>query len=86
MHIIFWLIVGVLAGWIASVIMKTNRDQGTIMDIVVGIIGAVVGGWVFDNFFGINVSGFWGTLISAIVGAIILLGIIRLFFRDKTVS
>jgi uncharacterized membrane protein YeaQ/YmgE (transglycosylase-associated protein family) len=82
MHIIFWLIVGALAGWIASMIVKTNQEQGTIMDIVVGIIGAVIGGWVFDTFLGVNVTGFWGTLVSAIVGAVILLGIIKLFKKS----
>lgn len=83
MHIIFWLIVGALAGWIASLIVKTNEAQGTLMDIIVGIIGAVVGGWIFDHFFGINVTGFWQTLLSAIVGAVVLLFIIKLLFKGS---
>ena len=50
MGIILWIIFGALAGWIASVIMKTNSSQGMVMDIVMGIVGAVVGGFLFGLF------------------------------------
>jgi len=45
-----WLIIGAIAGWLASKVMKTNRQQGLVMDIVVGILGAFVGGFLFNQF------------------------------------
>lgn len=77
MNIILWLIFGGLVGWIASMVMKTNSEQGTLMDIVLGIVGAVVGGLVM-NFFGEpGVTGFnIYSFIVAIIGAcaVIFLG------------
>jgi uncharacterized membrane protein YeaQ/YmgE (transglycosylase-associated protein family) len=80
MEIIVWIIFGALAGWIASIIAKTNAAQGTVADIVLGIIGALVGGYVF-NFFGAQgVSGFnLYSLLVAVVGALIVIGIGRMF-------
>ncbi len=79
LNIILWILFGALAGWIASMIMGTNAQQGAIGNIVVGIIGAVIGGWIV-GIFGASVSGFnLGSLLVAILGAIILLFIIRLF-------
>jgi len=73
-----WIIIGALAGWLASIAMKTNRQQGLLLDIVVGIIGALVGGFIF-NALGIGgVTGFnlW-SLFVAFIGAVILLAIVR---------
>lgn len=79
MNIIAWIIVGALAGWIASMIMKTDASMGALANIVVGIIGAFIGGWVV-SLFGYNVME--GTLnissvLTAILGAVILLAIIK---------
>lgn len=74
-----WLIVGAAAGWLASVVMKTNRQQGLFMDIVVGIIGALIGGLLFTEFGTAGVTGFdiW-SLFVAFVGAVVLLAAVRL--------
>ncbi|OGH27861.1 MAG: hypothetical protein A3C27_00180, partial [Candidatus Levybacteria bacterium RIFCSPHIGHO2_02_FULL_39_36] len=58
MSILLWIIFGALAGWLASVIMKTNTQQGLLMDIVLGIVGAVVGGFVMSIFGQPGVTGF----------------------------
>jgi uncharacterized membrane protein YeaQ/YmgE (transglycosylase-associated protein family) len=73
-----WIVIGALAGWLASIAMKTNREQGLLIDIVVGIVGAFIGGFVF-NALGIGgVTGFniW-SLFVAFIGAVILLAILR---------
>lgn len=78
MNILLWIIFGALAGWIASLIMKTDAEQGAFLNIVVGVIGAVLGGWIM-NFFG--ASGTTGfnlySLLVAILGACILIAIVR---------
>lgn len=78
MNIILWIVFGALAGWIASLIMGTNRQQGCLIDIIVGIVGAFLGGFVFSLFGGQGVTGFniW-SLIVAVIGAIILLAIVK---------
>lgn len=77
MSIIAWLILGLLAGWIASMIMGSG-GYGVVGDIIVGIIGALIGGFITGPLFGIDVTGFNVTsLIVAIVGAIILIAIFR---------
>jgi len=73
--ILFYTIIGLVAGWLAGVIMK-ERSLGLIGNLVVGIVGAIIGGYIFE-FFGISTGGLFGSLISAIVGAIILLYIIQ---------
>ena len=81
MNILLWIIFGALAGWIASVIMGT-RGQGVLVDIVLGIIGAFVGGWLFQQFGAQGVTGFnLGSLLVAVVGAIIIIAVARLFRR-----
>lgn len=78
MNIIVWIIFGALAGWIASIIMKTNAEQGAIANIIVGIIGAVIGGFVFSFFGGEDITGFNSySLGVAIVGSVILLAILK---------
>lgn len=78
MGIILWIIFGAIAGWIASLIMKTDAQQGTLLNIIVGIVGAMLGGFIF-NFFGeAGVTGFnLYSLLVATVGAIILLAIVK---------
>lgn len=85
MNFIIWLIVGGIIGWLASLVMKTDAQQGILLNIVVGIIGALLGGWLLSPLFGegtINQSDFSvGGLIVSFLGAIILLAIVNLFRR-----
>ncbi len=80
---ILWIIVGALIGWLASIIMKTNSRQGLIADIIVGIVGAFVGGFFLSPLFGvstINESNYsLPALLVSLGGAIILLAISKLF-------
>jgi uncharacterized membrane protein YeaQ/YmgE (transglycosylase-associated protein family) len=78
MGYILWIIFGALVGWIASLIMKTDQQQGAILNIVVGIIGAVVGGWLM-NFFGKGaVSGFnFYSFLVALLGAVVLIAVVK---------
>lgn len=82
MNIILWIIFGALVGWIASIIMRTNAEQGAVANIIVGIVGAFIGGLISQALGGPGISGFNLTsLIVAILGAVILLAIVRLFTR-----
>lgn len=77
--LIVWVIVGAIAGWLASIVMRTNRQQGLLADIIVGVVGGIIGGFVF-NALGVGgaVSGFNVTsVVVAFVGAIILLAVLR---------
>ena len=77
-NLIAWIIFGALAGWIASLIMGTNERQGAIANIVIGVVGAVVGGFIVQALGGGGISGFnVSSLIIAIFGAIILLAIVK---------
>lgn len=74
MGIILWIIFGALAGWIASVIMKTDYRQGTSMDIIMGIIGAIVGGFLMGLVGQEGVSGFnLYSLVVAVIGAVVVI-------------
>jgi len=74
--LIWWAVVGLIAGWAAGKIMK-GGGYGVVMDIVLGIIGAVVGGWLM-GIVGIHAGGFLGTIIVAIIGAVFLIWITRM--------
>ncbi|MGA3293018.1 MAG: GlsB/YeaQ/YmgE family stress response membrane protein [Candidatus Acidiferrales bacterium] len=75
--LIGWLIIGLLAGWIAGHVAR-GRGFGCVVDVILGLIGAVIGGWIFTKL-GIVVWGFWGSLAAATVGAVVLVAIARLF-------
>jgi uncharacterized membrane protein YeaQ/YmgE (transglycosylase-associated protein family) len=82
MNFLIWLIVGGVIGWVASIIMGTNRQQGILLNVIVGIVGAFVGGLVLTPLFGIatiNQDNFSlpGLMVS-LVGAIILLALVSL--------
>lgn len=87
MSIIIWLIVGGIIGWVASLIMKTDAQQGIFLNIVVGIVGAFLGGWLFGLFFGggadVNDGISLTSILVSLVGAIILLAIVNLFRRGR---
>ena len=87
MGIIVWLIFGGLVGWIASMIMGTDAQQGILMNIIVGIVGAFIGGWIGGTFLGRGVSGFFDlwSWILAIVGAVVLLWLVRMFTGRRRV-
>ena len=87
MNFIIWLVVGGLIGWVASMIMKTDGQQGMILNVVVGIIGAMLGGWLLAPMFGTgtikqNDFSLAGLGVLA-AGAIILLAIVNLFRRGS---
>lgn len=87
MNFIIWLVVGGLIGWVASMIMKTDGQQGIFLNIIVGIVGAFLGGWLISPLVGvptINQSAFSiGALVVSLLGAIILLAIVNLFRRGS---
>lgn len=86
MDFIVWLIFGALAGWIASMIMKTDAEQGALMNIVIGIVGAFLGGFIMNTFGQPGVTGFnIYSAVVAILGAVVLLAIYKMFTR-RTVS
>jgi uncharacterized membrane protein YeaQ/YmgE (transglycosylase-associated protein family) len=81
--VLVWVIVGAIAGWLASLVMGTNRSQGLLADILVGILGGVIGGFVL-NALGVGgaVTGInLGSIVVAFIGAIILIALLRLFSR-----
>jgi uncharacterized membrane protein YeaQ/YmgE (transglycosylase-associated protein family) len=77
--LIVFLVIGILAGWLAGKIMK-GGGFGLVGDLVVGVVGAFLGGWVF-GLLGITAYGLLGTLVTALVGALLLLFIVRLVKR-----
>jgi uncharacterized membrane protein YeaQ/YmgE (transglycosylase-associated protein family) len=85
MNLLIWLAVGGLIGWGASIVMGTDGRQGIILNVVVGIIGAVLGGWLLAGPFGqatINQGNFSvGSLLVSFLGAVILLAIARFVRR-----
>ncbi|MCS3903131.1 putative membrane protein YeaQ/YmgE (transglycosylase-associated protein family) [Methylohalomonas lacus] len=86
MGIIMWLVIGGLVGWIASMIMGTNAQQGIILNVVVGIVGALIGGWLIGPLLGagsINDGITVMSFIVSLIGAVILLAILRLFQRSS---
>ncbi len=80
-NIIIWLVVGGVAGWLASLVMARDGQQGILLNIVVGIIGAVIAGWLFGA--GINDVITVMTFVYSVIGAIILLAIINLINRGR---
>jgi uncharacterized membrane protein YeaQ/YmgE (transglycosylase-associated protein family) len=78
MGLIAWIILGALAGWIASIVMRTDAEQGAIGNIIVGIIGALIGGFIMQMFGASGVNGFsLYSLLVAVGGAIVLLAAYR---------
>jgi uncharacterized membrane protein YeaQ/YmgE (transglycosylase-associated protein family) len=86
MGILIWLVVGGLVGWIASIVMRTDGQQGLILNVVVGIVGALLAGFVVSPLLGIgtiNEGISVGTFLVSLVGAIILLAVVNLFRRGS---
>ncbi len=84
MNWLAWIVFGGLAGWIASIVMKANASMGLLANIVVGIIGAFVGGFVFNLFGGSGVTGFnLYSLVVAVIGAVALLWLMSVFTNRR---
>jgi uncharacterized membrane protein YeaQ/YmgE (transglycosylase-associated protein family) len=86
MNFIIWIVIGGLIGWAASIVMKTDAQQGmSFLNVVVGIVGALVGGWLLSPLFGtgtINQNDFsLASLVVSLLGAIILLAVVNLLRR-----
>lgn len=78
MNILLWIILGLIAGWLASVLMRTNSQQGMVADMVIGIIGAVVGGFLMTMLGAAGVTGFnMYSLFVATLGAVVLIAVRR---------
>ena len=75
--LIGWIIIGLIAGWLAGKLAR-GRGYGCITDIILGIIGSFIGGWIFTKL-GIFGGGFWYSLAAATVGAVVLVAIVHLF-------
>ncbi|GGY11331.1 GlsB/YeaQ/YmgE family stress response membrane protein [Massilia dura] len=87
MNFIIWIVIGGIIGWLASLVMKTDAQQGLFLNIVVGIVGALLGGWLLSPLFGtgtINADDFSPlSLLVSFLGAVILLAIVNLVFRGR---
>jgi uncharacterized membrane protein YeaQ/YmgE (transglycosylase-associated protein family) len=83
MNLLLWIVLGALAGWLASLIMGTDEQQGALMNIVLGVVGALVGGFLMNLFGMQGVTGFnvYSILVS-ILGAVILVWLGRLVIRE----
>ena len=82
MNFLIMLIVGGIAGWLASMVMRTDGQQGIILNVVVGIIGGFLGGFLLPMV-GLSFGGTVGFLITAFIGAVVLLLIVNLFTRGR---
>lgn len=87
MNFIIWIIIGGIIGWLASIVMRTNAQQGMLLNIIVGIVGAFLGGFLLAPLFGagtINQNDFSiSSLLVSFLGAVILLAIVNLFRRGS---
>ncbi|HWK73882.1 MAG TPA: GlsB/YeaQ/YmgE family stress response membrane protein [Povalibacter sp.] len=86
MGIIIWLIVGGVVGWLASIIMRTDAQQGLLLNVVVGIVGALLAGFIISPLLGIgtiNEGISVATFLVSLVGAVILLAIVNLFRKGS---
>ena len=87
MNFIIWIVIGGVLGWLASLVMKTDAQQGIFLNVVVGIVGALLGGWLLSPLFGtgtINTDDFSVlSLVVSFLGAVVLLAIVNLVFRGR---
>ncbi|HEY4001503.1 MAG TPA: GlsB/YeaQ/YmgE family stress response membrane protein [Candidatus Xenobia bacterium] len=81
MHMLFWIIVGIIAGALARHVIPGEGPGGWLGDLVIGLVGALFGGWLFTATIGHSYGGWIGSTLVALVGAVVLLWIIRAFTR-----
>lgn len=89
MGLILWIVFGALVGWLASMIMHTDEEQGAIANIIVGMVGAIIGGGLSRWLGGSGITGFnLSSLVLAVVGAVVLLFFVRLLSggHDRTTT
>ena len=84
MYFLWYLLIGLAAGWIASLIFK-GSGSGLLVNLIVGLVGGFLGGWLV-SLYGWVPTGTFGTFIASVIGAIVLLWIVSLFTRRKTVK
>ena len=80
MSILAWIIVGIIAGWLARMVIPSEGPAGLLGDLVIGVVGAIVGGWFFTSFghpavTGVNI----GSIVVSLMGAVVVLWLVRLF-------
>jgi uncharacterized membrane protein YeaQ/YmgE (transglycosylase-associated protein family) len=80
MGLLWFLIVGLIAGWLAGVLVK-GGGFGVVGDIVIGVVGAVLGGWLFSSFGAAPGGGLLGSILVATIGAVVLLVVVRVLKR-----
>ena len=86
MNFLSWLIVGGIVGWLASLIMRTDEQQGILLNVVVGVVGAFISGWVISPIVGvttINEGISVPSVLVSLAGAVVLLAIVNLFRRGR---
>lgn len=85
--IIMWVVIGALAGWLGSKIMGTDARQGALANVVVGIVGAILGGFITSHFFGDDTAnnGFIASTFVALLGSVIVIGIWKAVTRRRIV-
>jgi uncharacterized membrane protein YeaQ/YmgE (transglycosylase-associated protein family) len=87
MSILTWIIVGLIAGALAKMVVPGEGPGGLIGDIIVGVVGAFVGGWIFNSFGHAGVSGFnLGSIIVAFIGSVVLLFVLRLISGRRSTT
>jgi uncharacterized membrane protein YeaQ/YmgE (transglycosylase-associated protein family) len=79
---VWWIVLGLIAGWLAGKVVR-GRGFGCIGDVLLGLIGSVVGGWIFTQLRIVRTETFLYSLAAAFVGAVVLVAIAHLFFGDK---
>ena len=87
MNLIIWIVVGGVIGWLASIVMKTDSQQGLLLNVVVGVVGGLLGGWLLAPLFGtgtINQSDFsLPSIMVSLLGALALLAILNIVHRGS---
>ncbi len=82
-NLLFWIVVGIAAGWLAKSVVPGQGPGGIIGDFVVGIVGAVTGGFLFNTVVGHSYGGLAGSIAVAFVGAVVFLALVRAFNRGR---
>ena len=83
-HLIFWIVVGIIAGMMAKMVVQGEGPGGVLGDLVIGVCGALAGGWLFTKFLGHSYGGWIGSTLVAFIGAIVLLFVLRAVTGGRT--
>lgn len=81
MVIILWIIFGGIVGWVASLIMKTDAEQGILLNVIIGVVGAVIGGWLISVFGQSGEGGYIYSFLVALLGACVLIAAVKMIRR-----